>query len=324
MYFCPSVCHLFDFRRGCVVDSDYPLLLKVAWYYYIENYTQQQISSMTGVSRAKVVRLLEEARSEGIIQFSFRADDGTRMATEHALAEHFGLDDVFLIPTPADPADLSISLAKAAAMYVSYHLPEDGYLNIGYGDMMGHLLNHLASARKGPLNVVSLTGGVGYYLPKVSSSLYDMRLFLIPSPLVVSTPELRDALLAEPSVQHIYDMAGYADMSVMGIGGMNETATVVRNGVVSIDEMALLSRQGAVGDMLNHFYDADGKILETEVESRVISTDLETIKNMKNVVAAAGGPAKLAAIHAVLKYGYIDVLVTDEETALALLEVDKA
>ena len=48
-------------------EAGYPLVLKAAWYYYMEGYTQQQISGMLGVSRAKVIRLLEESREQGVI-----------------------------------------------------------------------------------------------------------------------------------------------------------------------------------------------------------------------------------------------------------------
>ncbi len=58
-----------------------------------------------------------------------------------------------------------------------------------------------------------MTGGVSYYLPSVSSTAYAMHLFLIPSPLIVSSSEVRDALLGEKSIQEIYAMTEHADMT---------------------------------------------------------------------------------------------------------------
>lgn len=300
-------------------EAEYPLVLKAAWYYYMEDYTQQQISELLGVSRAKVIRLLEEARAEGVIQFIFRQDDAERMRVERELIERFGLDDAFVIPTPGPSSDLRDSLASAAAMYVSDHLRPDGYLNIGYGDTMGLMLNHLASGRGGNLNVVSLTGGVSYYLPKISSEVFGMRLFLIPAPLVVSSPELRDALLDEPSIRDIYRMTEHANMSVVGIGGAEESATVLRNGILSKNELALLKMQGAVGDILTHFVDAAGNPIDTTIEDRIVSTSLEDLKTMHNVVGVAAGHEKVPAIHAVLGPGYVNVLITDGNTARELL-----
>lgn len=300
-------------------EEEYPLILKVAWYYYMEDYTQQQISQMLGVSRAKVIRLLEEARAEGIIQFIFRAEDASRMQIERGLIERFGLDDAYVIPTPGTRSDLRDSLARAATMYVSDHLRPDGYLNIGYGDTMSHVLSHLAVGRGSRLNVVSLTGGVSYYLPMISSEVFGMRLYLTPAPLVVSSRDLRDALLEEQSIRDVYRMTEHADMSLVGIGGADDNATVLRNGILSKTELALLKMQGAVGDVLTHFVDAHGQPIDTTIENRIVSTSLEDLRAMRNVVGVAAGPEKVAAIHAVLVAGYLNVLITDGETARSLL-----
>jgi lsr operon transcriptional repressor len=302
-----------------VNDSEFSLVRKTAWYYYMENYTQQQISQMMGVSRAKVIRLLEGAREQGVIQFVFRQEDTEHMYVERSLIERFGLDDVFVIPTPDGISDLRDSIARAAALYVSDHLKADGFLNIGYGDTVGMLLNHLANTHRSKLNIVSLTGGVSYYLPKITSNIFETKLFLTPSPLVVSSSGLRNALLDEPSIKEVYRMTEFADMSIVGIGATEDDATVLRNGILSKSELALLKMQGAVGDVLNHFYDEDGELVDSSIESRIISTSLETLQSMRNVVGVAAGPEKVQAIYAALKHGYLNVLITDGKTAHSLL-----
>ncbi|WP_130811769.1 sugar-binding transcriptional regulator [Olsenella sp. Marseille-P4559] len=300
--------------------NEYELVLKAAWCYYMENYTQQQISQLMGISRGKVIRLLESARNEGVIHFIFRQEDQSRMVIERDLVGRFGLSDAFVIPTPARAADLTNSIASAASMYIANHLRADGFLNIGYGDMTGMILENLAVNRRSDINVASLTGGVSYYLPKVRSEVFSMHLYLTPSPLILSTPELRDALLHEPSVQDVYRMTLHADMTAVGIGSMSEDATIIRNGILSKTDFALLKMQGAVGDVLNHFIDADGNPVATDIERRVVSTDLEALQKMRNVVGVAGGSVKVPAISAVLRHHYLNVLVTDEVTATELLD----
>lgn len=300
-------------------SEEYPLMLKAAWYYYMQNYTQQEISELIGISRAKVIRLLESARETGVIQFNFRAQDSRRMELELALRENFGLADACLVPTPKREEDLGSSIAQNASLYISDHLRAGGFLNIGYGDMTSMVLNQLAGIRTEPMNVVSLSGGVNYYLPQASSNFFQLHVYMTPAPLIVSTPELRDALIKEPSIQHVSQMSKHADLSVIGIGGISESATVIRNGILSPEELELLRMQGAVGDVLNHFFDSQGKLVDTEIESRVISTKLAELKNMNNVCGVAGGPAKVEAIRALLRGGYLDVLISDETTAEALL-----
>ena len=300
-------------------EQTYALATKAAWYYYMEDNTQAQIAEVMGVSRAKVIRLLEEARAQGIVQFSFRKNDSQRVSAEQLLIDRFGLKDAFVVPTPLDSSAINQSIAQGAAHYVSDHLSEDGYLNIGYGDTVSRMLGVLAKNREESLNVVSLTGGVSYYLPTVGTTAYSMHLFLTPSPLVVSSRQVRDALLDEKSLQDVSTMTEYADMSVVGIGAAVEGATVLRNGILNEGELTVLKMQGAVGDVLNHFMDKDGNLIQTEIEDRVISTDLDKLRQLKNVVGVAGGKDKVMAIKAVLNGGYLNVLITDSDTAAELL-----
>jgi len=300
-------------------EQTYALATKAAWYYYMEDNTQAQIAEVMGVSRAKVIRLLEEARAQGIVQFSFRKNDSQRVSAEQLLIDRFGLKDAFVVPTPLDSSAINQSIAQGAAHYVSDHLREDGYLNIGYGDTVSRMLGVLAKNREESLNVVSLTGGVSYYLPTVGTTAYSMHLFLTPSPLVVSSRQVRDALLDEKSLQDVSTMTEYADMSVVGIGAAVEGATVLRNGILNEGELTVLKMQGAVGDVLNHFMDKDGNLIQTEIEDRVISTDLDKLRQLKNVVGVAGGKDKVMAIKAVLNGGYLNVLITDSDTAAELL-----
>ncbi|MBF0922384.1 MAG: sugar-binding transcriptional regulator [Atopobium sp.] len=300
-------------------EQTYALATKAAWYYYMEDNTQAQIAEVMGVSRAKLIRLLEEARAQGIVQFSFRKNDSQRVSAEQLLIDRFGLKDAFVVPTPLDSSAINQSIAQGAAHYVSDHLREDGYLNIGYGDTVSRMLGFLAKNREESLNVVSLTGGVSYYLPSVGTTAYSMHLFLTPSPLVVSSRQVRDALLDEKSLQDVSTMTEYADMSVVGIGAAVEGATVLRNGILNEGELTVLKMQGAVGDVLNHFMDKDGNLIQTEIEDRVISTDLDKLRQLKNVVGVAGGKDKVMAIKAVLNGGYLNVLITDSDTAAELL-----
>ena len=300
-------------------EQTYALATKAAWYYYMEDNTQAQIAEVMGVSRAKVIRLLEEARAQGIVQFSFRKNDSQRVSAEQLLIDRFGLKDAFVVSTPLDSSAINQSIAQGAAHYVSDHLREDGYLNIGYGDTVSRMLGFLAKNREESLNVVSLTGGVSYYLPSVGTTAYSMHLFLTPSPLVVSSRQVRDALLDEKSLQDVSTMTEYADMSVVGIGAAVEGATVLRNGILNEGELTVLKMQGAVGDVLNHFMDKDGNLIQTEIEDRVISTDLDKLRQLKNVVGVAGGKDKVTAIKAVLNGGYLNVLITDSDTAAELL-----
>lgn len=301
-------------------DYEHRLMIKAVWYYYIENYTQQNISYLLGVSRSKVIALLERARQSGVIQFNVQQDSSRRMELERRLLTRFGLRDAFIVPGAGTLSNPNESIAQAAAMYILRRTADDTFINIGYGDTTSRILNHLATAVQLPLNMVSLTGGVNYYLPNTNSNVFNAQLYLIPSPLLLSSAELRDSLRREPDVEEIFRMIPLSSMSVVGIGCMNDRATIVKNGILNNNDFTFLKMRGAVGDVLSHFLDKNGEIVSPDLEARLISTPMDQLKTLENVIGAAGGPDKAEAILAVLRGGYLDVLITDEDTAQLLLE----
>lgn len=312
-------------RRGRILDNEFSyedkLLTKVAWYYYIEGYTQQEIGEYLSIPRLRVNRLLDKARKAGNIQFSVREGDSKRMIVERELITQFGLKDAFVVPSPLNEQDINESVAQAAAMYIHERLEKTGYINMGYGDTSSRILNHLANICEFPVNVVSLTGGVNYYLPNTRSSIFNAKLYLTPAPLLMASEDIVKAMEQEPSVKQIRHMATLAQMSIVGIGGVDSNATLLTNGTLNHSDVLLLSMQGAVGDMLCHFIDKDGNVIQSSLERRLMSTPLEQLKEMNNSIGVAGGSTKSEAILAALKGNYLDVLITDETTATNVLRL---
>ncbi len=304
------------------MDYEEALMVKTAWYYYLENMTQQKISEELGISRMRVIKLLEKARQNGVIQFNIRQDSAYRMKIERRLAEQWNLKDTFIVPTPPEGSDLNETIAQAAAMYIGDRMSENCFINMGYGDTLRRVLNHLATMAEYPISVVSLTGGVSYYLPNAQSNVFNAKLYLLPVPLLVSSKEMNIALQNEPSVQEISRMVRLASMSVVGIGGMSDNATILNNGILNKNDFLYLSMQGAVGDILSHFIDKDGHPIASGVEDRLISTDLSLLQSLDNVIGVAAGSDKVEAIRAVLRNKYLDVLITDETTALQLIDTE--
>ena len=303
-------------------DYENILMNRAAWYYYMENYTQQNISDLLGVSRAKVISLLERARQNGVIQFRIRQEGDRRIQMEQKLTDRFGLKDVFTVPGAGTLANLNESIAQAAAMYILRRAADNAFINMGYGDTTSRILNHLAIAAQLPLNVVSLAGGVNCYLPNTNSNVFNARLYLIPSPLLLSSAAVRDSLRQEPDVEEIFRMIPLSSMSVVGIGCLSDRATIVKNGILNNNDFTFLKMQGAVGDVLSHFLDKNGQVVSHDLEGRLMSTPMDQLRTLENVIGAAGGPDKAEAILAVLRGGYLDVLITDEDTAQLLLEAE--
>ena len=302
------------------------LLFKIAWYYYFDNMTQQQISDRLGISRMNVIKLLNKAKSQGIVQFRIKTDGEKRMNAEHLLIEKYGLSDVFVIPSSGAASNESI--AVAAVQYVLANITPNCYINIGYGDTISRIVRNLINSIDTHVSLVSLTGGVSYYTSSIIAGAHKSEysgqtpgIYLIPSPLIASTPLIAQEFISDASVRQIMNMSKLASMTIVGIGAVTESATIFKDNKISSTELTLLRMNGAVGDILSQFYDKNGNIVECDLHDRLVSTKLEELKTYSNVIGVAAGESKIEAIHAALLGGYLDVLVTDEETAQLLAEI---
>ncbi|MBQ6502399.1 MAG: sugar-binding transcriptional regulator [Flexilinea sp.] len=295
------------------------LMAKIAWYYYIDNLTQQQIADQLGIPRLRVIKLLEKARQFGIVQFKI-SESNAHTEMENIIARHFGLKDVFIVPAAAGLKNRNEALAQAAAIYISNRIPDNAYINIGYGDTTCRILNHLANNSSTRISVVSLTGGVNYYLPNTFSSVFNARLFLTPAPFVMSNKEMVEAICNEPAVREIAEMVPLSTMTIVGIGGIDDNATVVSSGIMSPKDLRYLAMQGAVGDVLCHFLDINGKPVESPIDDRLISTPLGVLAAQNNVIGVAGGENKVNAIIGALNGNFLDILITDRDTAELIIK----
>ena len=45
------------------MDYEESLMIKIAWYYYFENMTQQSVADTLGITRMRVIKLLEKSQA---------------------------------------------------------------------------------------------------------------------------------------------------------------------------------------------------------------------------------------------------------------------
>ena len=134
----------------------------------------------------------------------------------------------------------------------------------------------------GPLNMVTLTGGVEGYLPTILSSKGELAAeaaggtsaTVIPSPIMASTPGLAAALRAEPTIQQVLKQAAEVEHAVVGVGTPTADATIVHIGYLNPDDARELRERGVVGDILGQFFDAHGQLVELPIHDRRIGIDL--------------------------------------------------
>ncbi|MBM7599005.1 lsr operon transcriptional repressor [Virgibacillus halotolerans] len=304
------------------MDYEKDTTVKIAWKYYNEGSTQTEIAKELNISRMKVVKYLEKAKSENIIEFKINIEDLTTKSFQNKLIEMFKLKDVYIIPSSNN---YMYSLTTAAAQYIEDRITADTMINIGYGETVSRTLGRLNISTKYNVSFVSLSGGVKFYMPTAIDHQSDYYTnpnyshFILPSPLRVSSEALASQIKKEKPVIDIFNLIPHSNMTIIGVGALNERATLIKEGLLTRGDMEILKSKGAVGDLLSQFYDINGNLIELDLHKELISTDINLLKSLNHVVAVAGGDDKREALVGALKGGYIDVLITDEIAANSLL-----
>ncbi|OJY01703.1 MAG: hypothetical protein BGP07_00145 [Rhizobiales bacterium 63-22] len=80
------------------------------------------------------------------------------------------------------------------------------------------------------------------------------------------------------------------------------------------------SQAGAIGDIPCRFIDPDGRIVDHDVNRRVVSADPRSLRSARKIVLASGGWHKIPVFRASMKLLSPHVIVTDEQVGERLLD----
>ncbi|MFF2879105.1 sugar-binding domain-containing protein [Gottfriedia sp. NPDC057991] len=105
------------------------------------------------------------------------------------------------------------------------------------------------------------------------------------------------------------------------MGGIYLDATIIQEEKMTMYELTFIKHPNAASNILGQFYDQNGKIIDLPHQKRLIGTDLKSLRVL-NVIAVASVEKKIEAIYRALKGKYITVLITDEATAISLLNME--
>jgi lsr operon transcriptional repressor len=311
------------------------LLLWVAWSYYKDERTQDEIARQLSVSRASVGRMLTRARKMGLVSINLNSEHLDAFEVSSQLRRAFHLTEALVVPDhkkePADRRVLNTRLGLGGAQYMTTHLRPAATLGVGWGDTVSRVITATNFGAVGPVHMVTLTGGVDGYLQTILSSKGEAggepeaaTAAVIPAPIVVSTPQLAAALKAEPAIRKVLKQACEVEQAIVGVGTPATDAAIVQLGYLAADDVRLLRERGVVGDILGQFFDANGTVVNLPIHDRRIGIELSNLITVPKVVGVAGGLHKTEAILGALRGGWLDVLVTNELVALRLLELQRA
>lgn len=312
------------------IDPEESLATRAAWLHYAGGLTQAAVAKRLGVASVKAHRLIARAAAEGVVKVSIDGAIIECAELEDRICDRFGLEFCDVAPDLGETGLPLRALGQAGADFLRREIErkEHKVIGLGHGRTLSSAVRLMSRMDAGEVRFVSLLGGL---TRNYAANPYDVmhRLaektaasaFVMPVPFFANSSDDREVLLAQRGVQDVFDMANAADIKIVGIGTVEPQAQLVSSGMIELSEISEIQAAGGAGEMLGHFFDAQGRVLETTLTARTLAASLDPVEDAESaggIIAIAGGAEKLDAIRAILRSGRLRGLITDEVTAEAL------
>ena len=299
-------------------------IIEIATWFYVHGWSQVRIAKALELDPSTVSRYLKRARDESIIRIEIRRPPRPTESLERELADRLKLGRVVVVP---DGEDALTSVAIAGAEHLSGLLRSRSRLGVSWGNTLAAVVRYLRPGSVDRLTIAQMAGGLddsgpgiqGHDLVRSLGSLFPAsRLRYLHAPAIVDTPVIRDAIVSDRGVREALRVAAASEVALVGVGTVDEAATLVRGGHVTASDLRKLVEAGAIGNMNTRFFDAAGQVAG-EVDRRTIALEWDALRAIPTVIAVAAGAHKAAAVAGAARTGVIDVLVTDDGLARALV-----
>ena len=297
--------------------------------YYLEGATQAQIAKQLNLSRPTISRALQYARDNNIVNIQVNDPLSNVDDLRAQLQRKYQLDDVVIAdvgPTGNYQEDLDL-LGQAAAAYLPQIIQDNDTIGISWGRTLAAVARHLQPSDRKNVQVVYLKGTVAnsthnnfvVEVTKHFNACYHTQADILPLPVIFDNQDIKKMVVKDRFIHSILTAAQQAQVALFTVGTTAPDATLFELGYLNKKEIAKLQKE-SVGDIVSQFVDADGQIVDPALTARTVALPIDQLKEKRQAVLVAGGMAKLPAIRAALAGRYANVLVTDTNVALHLID----
>jgi deoxyribonucleoside regulator len=311
-------------------SDDISLMIEIARLYYEHDFSQQEIAKKVGISRPGVSRLLQRARTEGIVKIEINDPKRRGTKLEAQLKNKFSLKDVVVVPNHLENSNIiKARLGRAAVKMMDELVHEGIVLGVSWGTTMQEVAKRAPVRAVKDMIVVQLNGGISRaeydtHASEIAQKIgenYRAIPFLLPLPAIVDNSDLKKAIVSDKNIARTLQFAREASVAMYTVGSFGYKSVLVKADYFEAAEVEELLSKGAVADICSRIITHEGKICSVELNERTIGIELEELQKKPYSIAVAGGKEKLNAIKAAVRGKLFNTLITDEWVANELLQM---
>lgn len=308
----------------------YDMLSEMAELYYNQGKTQSEIAQHFETNRFRVARLLQDARTEQIVEIKVNHSNERDTILEDELKKHYPeLQKVIVVNTRySSYIDSMLQLGKAGAAYLQKLLKPETVIGITWGKTIHSAVSQLVSAVHNPVTAVQLTGYMKSNNPAVDSrelvravaSAYNGNYYYLDAPIYIQNQKIPSILYEEPAIRETMDQMKKMNVILSGIGSRSSlplTNPVFREYLTGKDKLA---EKDCIGSLYGYVLNSSGVPADIELNQKRIGASLEDIMKVPHRVVIANGRHKSEPISRALQQKLFNELIIDSDTALHLME----
>lgn len=241
---------------------------------------------------------------------------------EEKIRVTYGLQKVIIVPGDCESSPFAKrELGRAGARALLSVLRSDDTVAVTGGTTLAEMADQLSA----PLSVsynnawfVPARGGLGESVEIQANTIAstmakrvgaNYRLLHVPDLL---GEDAYQSLAQDPNIQEVVQIIRSSRIIVHGIGDAIE---MTRRRKLDAATVAEIQDEGALAESFGYYFDEQGQVVHTML---TMGLRLEDILRTEVVIGIAGGKRKAKAIHAMLRFGQENILVTDEAAAVEI------
>lgn len=241
---------------------------------------------------------------------------------EISIRQLLGIKKVIIVPGDLDEDDSVLKeLGKAAATYIKTALNSKNVITLTGGSTIREVVDNFPTCNLfKDILVLPARGGMGRNIETQANTLAGnlakklggtYKMLHVPDNL---SHKAIDTILQEDYIEDMIESIKNANMLIYGIG---EAETMCLKRGMNEEKIHEIMAKGAVGEAFGCYFSKDGEVVYS-ISS--IGVTKEDSKNIKELIAVAGGSKKANAIIAAELDNSSGVLITDEGAARKILD----
>lgn len=315
------------------------LITKICYMYYYEEEVQSKIAKRFNITRQMVSKLIQKAKTEGILKIIIESPFEVVTELEVELESRFDLKDAIVIQNDTiSKEDLNRKLGKAAGEYFVKIAESKLNIGVGFGASLEAMAEYISEDTSGiaydEVAIIQLVGGINsshsydnsQYIMSLISKKIGSKSICLNIPYMIEEKEVRDSMIKSSVYKgflNLYDRLDYAFVQINTTDRIYRTNTldmkVSHMHYLDVLGINYLNNVDAVGEVCLNYFNDRGHFVDTQIGDKVITIPHKKFRNIKKLVGIVGGEERHKAALGAVRSKMFDVLVTDEDTAKYLL-----